>query len=532
VRLGSLGIQSDSKERRAHRLAFCVVAGCFLSAIPGSLVASAQAPLATVSVQTEQLGARIPEDFVGFSLEVSTAGQGIGAFGGSTSESRARVAEYALGTPEAPNKGFFQFMRNLGPGILRLGGNSQDNTCWNATAAPHPDWCKGELRIGDFRQYSEAARASGWRIILGLNLKQNTSQCALAELTHAVAKEIKPDEILGLELGNEPDLFSRAGSRPGPYSPADHVKDFLAYAEAFRQNSIAKRYALVGPATCCKWRNAQDLGTFIDGVGASKLKLVTVHSYLLTTCGGKQVTIAELLAPELMTRFNKEAESLVASARARKVPIALAETNSASCGGMPGVSDAFAAALWGLDSLFSAAEDGFSGINFHFSYRPGGSSYNPVDTYKAVDARRKQQGYQNVAKPLYYAMYLFRQSASGKHLLSLTTNSAADLRSYATSECASCAVNVVLINKDVSASGRVSVHVSNRTRRAELLFLEAPKLDSLSSEVTYGGVQFDSEGHIPTPHLEQIEPDPNGNYQFNLPNAAAALLVVPSPKQR
>jgi hypothetical protein len=30
-------------------------------------------------------------------------------------------------------------------------------------------------------------------------------------------------------------------------------------------------------------------------------------------------------------------------------PFMMFETNSASCGGFPGISDAFAAALWGLD---------------------------------------------------------------------------------------------------------------------------------------------------------------------------------------
>jgi glycosyl hydrolase family 79 len=411
-----------------------------------------------------------------------------------------------------------------------LGGNSQDNTCWNPAAAPHPDWCKGQLGIGDFRLYSRAAKASGWRLILGINLKQNSSPWALDEITHGVTKGIEPEQIIGLELGNEPDLFSRDGSRPETYSPADQVKDFLAYGNAFQRDSIAKQYALIGPATCCKWRNAHDLGTFMDGAGASKLSLVTVHSYLLTTCGGRKVSIAELLAPELMTRFNQEAQGLVAGAHERKLPIALAETNSASCGGMPGVSNAFAAALWGIDSLFSAAEDGYSGVNFHFSYRPGGSSYNPVDTYKRVgDSNRVL--YQNVVEPLYYGMYLFAHSASGEYLLPVSTKTASNVRSYATSTCPNCQVHTVVINKDVSAAGRVRVHVSNRTGAAKLLLLKAPKLDSRSSEVTYGGMQFDGEGRLPTPRMEQIESDSNGDYEFNLPNAAAALLIVPSRKQ-
>ncbi|MGH9641478.1 MAG: hypothetical protein ACRD3Q_03550 [Terriglobales bacterium] len=484
-------------------------------------------------MQTKPLGAKIPKDFAGFSLEVSTAGQGIGAFapGGTASSPNPETAVYALGTRDAPNTQFFQFMRNLGPGVLRLGGNSQDNTCWDSAAAPHPDWCKAPLTLSDFQLFSEAAKASGWRLIVGINLKQNSGKWALGEVTHAIAKEIRPAQMIGLEVGNEPDLFSRDGGRPASFSPADHVKDFLAYRSAFEKNPVARRYSLIGPATCCKWRNAQDLSVFMDGVGSANLKLVSVHSYLLTTCGDRSVSIQQLLAPELMARFHKETETLVAAAHQRKLPIALAETNSASCGGMPGVSNRFSAALWGIDSLFSAAEIGFSGVNFHFSYRPGGSSYNPVDTYVHKNHSAAQR-YRNIAQPLYYAMYLFAQGASGNYVLPVATQTSANIRSYATSPCSACAVHVIVLNKDLSASGRVSVHISGRTGSATLLLLEAPKLDSPASGVTYGGAQFDGAGHIPAPHTQEIHSDPHGNFEFELPNAAIALLTVPTAKQK
>ena len=472
----------------------------------------------------------MPKDFVGISLEVSTAGQGIGAFS-PYGKSATRVAQYALGTPEAPNSVFFRFLRNLGPGILRLGGNSQDNTCWNLQAAPHRDWCKGELTSGDLRLFSKAAAASGWRLIVGVNLKQNSPAWALSEVKDGIAKQIKRQEIMGLELGNEPDLFARDGSRPADYSPADQVNEFAAYRETFRHDPVAKQYAMIGPATCCKWHNARDLGAFIDGVGASSLKLATTHSYLLTTCGGKKTTIEELLAPELMKRFDDQARELVAAARERHVPLALAETNSASCGGMPGVSNAFAAALWGLDSLFSGAEDGYSGINFHISYRSDGSSYNAVDTYKNAHSS-SAGGYENVAEPLYYAMYVFAQNASGKHLLPADIKTAANVRSYATSACASCAVNVVIINKDAKAAGLVRIRVSGPERGpAALLLLKAPTLASPASDVSYGGERFDGAGRIGTPHKEQVRMNEKGEYDVRLPNAAAAVLVIPPTKK-
>ena len=41
------------------------------------------------------------------------------------------------------------------------------------------------------------------------------------------------------------------------------------------------------------------------------------------------------------------------------------ETNTASCGGFPGVSDSFGAALWGVDYALQMAWGNFTGALFH-----------------------------------------------------------------------------------------------------------------------------------------------------------------------
>jgi hypothetical protein len=493
--------------------------------------AQTQTPLATISVEAKPLGYHIPKDFVGLSLEVSTEGQGVPAFKKAESTSRSSPAQpmeaqYALGHAGAPNAPFFQFMRNLGIGILRLGGNSQDNTCWNKQKAPHPEWCEGTLDAGDLQLFSKAAESGGWHLILGLNLKQNAPEWAREEVIQGVSRDIKPGQISELEIGNEPDLFSRGPTRPRGYSPADQAHEFLAYARAFAQDPVAKQYALAGPATCCGWRNPEDLDTFMDGVKPSGLALVTVHEYPTTTCGGRTVTVGELLAPDLMARFHREAQLLIAAAHQRNLPIALAETNSASCGGMPGVSDAFASTLWGLDWMFSGAEDGFSSINFHMSYRLGGSSYNPIETTGSEDGSHRWH-YRNTAEPLYYAMYMFARNAAGDYLLPASIETGANIRAYAVSPCSGCAMKIFAINKDLKAAGKVRVHIAGRVNPASLLFLEAPSLASLASEVKYGGVQFDADGYLPAPKSTEIRPEPGGDYAFALPTASVAMLTLP-----
>jgi hypothetical protein len=46
-------------------------------------------------------------------------------------------------------------------------------------------------------------------------------------------------------------------------------------------------------------------------------------------------------------------------------PLLMLETNSAACGGFPGVSDSFGAALWTLDYSLQMAYSNFSGAMFH-----------------------------------------------------------------------------------------------------------------------------------------------------------------------
>lgn len=54
-----------------------------------------------------------------------------------------------------------------------------------------------------------------------------------------------------------------------------------------------------------------------------------------------------------------------AFAQTKGKPFMMFETNTASCGGFPGVSDSFGAALWGLDYAMTMASGNFTGALFH-----------------------------------------------------------------------------------------------------------------------------------------------------------------------
>jgi hypothetical protein len=83
---------------------------------PGRLGSSAhEAPLARVAIDVDRPGALIPPDLDGLSMEYPAVGAYLGA------------------TPAYPNAVFRRLLSNLGQGSLRIGGDSQDTSCWNAT---------------------------------------------------------------------------------------------------------------------------------------------------------------------------------------------------------------------------------------------------------------------------------------------------------------------------------------------------------------------------------------------------------------
>jgi hypothetical protein len=67
-----------------------------------------------------------------------------------------------------------------------------------------------------------------------------------------------------------------------------------------------------------------------------------------------------------------------AIAQAAGIPFLMFETNSASCGGFPGLSDSFGAALWALDYGLQMGYSNFSGALIHVSGQ---------DVYYNVSAR-------------------------------------------------------------------------------------------------------------------------------------------------
>ena len=492
-----------------------------------ALAAVAAAPLAaqdiaTISVDVNDLGKAIPQDFEGFSIQFDHSIDNY--FRGSQSS-----PAHVLGGASSPNRVFYQLIKNLGRGTLRTNSGLDSEPCWNSSAAPVPEACPWPVTDEIVKGYAMASAATGWGIIPEINLAQDSPEWALQfGISFANAVQSTPgSKLTGFEIGNEPDLytqnflFGRQHIRPSGYTWQDLVRDWKPYIAAFHGNPVTANIPLIGPAYSGDWTTPH-LADFIDGVGATNLSFVTVHDYPTDDCGGKAVTIPDLLSDRRAESYLSDASEWVQAAKTRGLPLVLGESNSTACEGAKGVSDVFASTVWGLDWLFTNVQAGMRSVYFHLN----NSYYSPVfvTTYSSPDDGERQ--YANFVAPLYYAMYAFSSIAENKHMVPAHIQTSASIRAYAIRADQRSPVTIFVINKDLQASGTVLVHLSSVMGQGHLLEIDAPSL--ASRDISYGGVQFNNGTGMLSgqPREISVNSDNKGNYKIHLANASIAVLRI------
>jgi hypothetical protein len=291
----------------------------------------------SVSVASRPTGAAVPADFMGLSFEV---------------RSLPTLATYA-------GRGdFATLLRSLGPGVMRFGGISADEqAAWVPAGASKPAWANTAIDEQDLAGLAALARETGWKVLLTVNLGHVEARAAAQEAVAAKAR-LGP-YLAGIEIGNEPDLFPRKHLRP----PGTGVKAYLPQAAEYRAaiETAAPGTPIAGPDPST---GTQGLTWVRDEAKTIHPQLLTDHYYPLSSCG-EHPTISELLSPNVRRKESEMLSKMLTIAHAYATPLRMDETNDVSCEGEPGVSDAFASALWALDYTARAMTAGVAGVNFH-----------------------------------------------------------------------------------------------------------------------------------------------------------------------
>jgi hypothetical protein len=270
-------------------------------------------------------------------------------------------------------------VRGDGPLVLRIGGDSSDHTFYAPRVRRLPPWAF-ELTPAFIGRTARVVRAMRLRVILDLNLVTGTPGLARAWVREAEAV-LPRSSILGFEIGNEPDLYARGfwqqaiarrpfGRRvlPPSLGPPHYVTDFTQYGRAVER--VVKDPPLLGPAVANPGARGGRLWIRALLRGSHRyLRVVTAHRYEYSRCGFPgspwYPTVARILSEQATAGMAASVRPAVRMAHAAGLPFRLTEFNSVTCGGVAGVSDSFATALWAPDAAFELMRTGAHGINLH-----------------------------------------------------------------------------------------------------------------------------------------------------------------------
>jgi hypothetical protein len=248
---------------------------------------------------------------------------------------------------------------------------------------------------------------------------------------------------------------------------------------------------------------------------------VTLHRYGLRGClvspgSPRYHTIANLLSASASAGL---ADGIAPYTRL-KLPVRVDEINSVNCGGVSGVSDTFASALWALNTLFELARVGVSGVNFHTF---DGAHYAPFEFQQANGV------WQARVEPLYYGLLMFAQAAPpGSRMLQSSVSRPGAVHVWPL-RTPTGELRIVIINESTTRPRTVAVSAPDHHGAADVQRLRAPSVQS-KHDVTLGGLGFGewtTTGVLAgSPRHEHVGRTAGGEYRVRVPAGSAALLTV------
>jgi hypothetical protein len=399
---------------------------------------------------------------------------------------------------QSSNNDLVGLFKGLGPSLLRIGGNTVDQTQWNASGAGRTS---GEVAPSDIDALAGFLQATGWTVLYGVNLATSTAAAAAAEVAYA-AKALG-NSLYGIEIGNECDLYGNAGSY---FAGNWTLQNFEQRWGQFRTAILTATPSVVitGPAS------ASNVTTwtipFAQDVGSREIALLTQHYYRGDGQSASS-TAAELISPD--ATLTSELQQLNGAAQQIGIPYRLAETNSFYNSGASGVSNTYASSLWVVDFLSNIALGGGAGANFHGG---GNDPYTPIADNDGTVAG---------VRPEYYGIKLFTLAGQGTLLATMVSAGSLDVTAY-TVKSSNGALNLLVVNKDPSATLNLTINCGRSVSSASLLLMTAPAL-SATTGVTIQGASIQTDGTFMPGNAYALQT--NGSTVNCYVNASSAGLI-------
>ena len=336
--------------------------------------------------RADAAGAAVSSHFVGISVEWSL------------------IEKYM--NPEA-RPAFAQLLSNLGSGILRIGGSSQDLVPFDADAEVNTTSVITPEDLESIRDTLAAVNTPGetprWGVILGTALAPVSERRPFISPEHTRAfvdsvEDVFTDRsrkwVVSVALGNEPDLSYGAAGLPryladlDKYLGLDVTRPFAVDLPATSENILPwqslRDHTAAAPRWFWDWETILDaIAPATKAIPASLGTATSDHFYpgarVCTADAYRCLTPEILLSDERNANLAYEVHTHAGQAAQRGLAYRVAELGTAAGRGMPGVSDVAASATWALDSMFTVAcpqppdqpgantncATGGIGVNFH-----------------------------------------------------------------------------------------------------------------------------------------------------------------------
>ncbi|MGD0464396.1 MAG: hypothetical protein ABSB74_18080 [Tepidisphaeraceae bacterium] len=447
----------------------------------------------------------------------------------------------------ASNKELIAYFRLLSPaGVLRLGGNSSES-CWfvadAATTAPAlraragpiaENWMPHQQfailpraidRLGEFLD------AAGWQLIYGLNLGNSSPERAAREAEY-VAKTIG-DRLLFFQIGNEPSYYREANNRTraANWGFGDYLKEWTEFAEAISRRVPGARFGGPDVEGNSPWVDQFAMGAS-KNIGA-RLVSLTTHYYAEGPPDDPKVTVARLLRGD--AKIARRAKVVADEAARLGISCRMTEGNSCYRGGKPGMSDAFASALWAGDYMLTLAGAGYGGVNFH----GGGAAYlraslgghMPGDSV-AKNATPSRGAYYTPiagdladgfhAQPIFYGMMLANQLAGARMVKCSLESGGVNVTAFAGQT--KNGLRIAVFNKSESQDLRLRIETAASYKKAAVWRLMAPALE-VTSPPAFAGSEIDSSARWSPARVETLESNGQGQV-LEMPQSSAALVFL------
>jgi len=405
--------------------------------------------------------------------------------------------------PEYLNPGntvFVNLIKNLGPGLLRIGGGTSDKITWTSTARTSST-PPNNLTTTDIDQLSAFSKLIGWPVLFGLNL--GTNQVAASANEAAYVYNSLGSNLSGFQFGNEPNYFVANGLRQGNYAANNFLDDWDIYYANVK--AAAPQAFFAGPDVV---QGSNWVNSFAD-VEHNKVNLIDAHYYLEGPATSTYINYHDLLNTDFGLPIFLQ--GLKSASSKYGLPYRVTECNNIWGGGKPGTSDVFASALWGLDFMWTVAENNGQGINFHDGE---GIFYSPLTMSAGVA----------VVHPEYYAMLAFSYAGSGGTIIPIKMgNTGFSVSAFACVK-ADKSYSITLINKEENTNIAFDIQLSSSASSIQVARLKAPSATS-SDKVTFAGTAVNADGTF-TPVAITPQTINQKDFKINVPGGSAAVVTI------